>query len=153
MEIVSYFKKNSKNRITIWAKNNIRDDKNKKWIPINEYQHIFLETYSYDTYVSDKKRQQEKTEALIIKSLYEAFNKNNSLIVFKLHTFLDIKNIMKKTNIFLKNSTSLINHVYRFNPFEILFTNGSKIIYVTSTTLNRLRGFPSNTYITLEDQY
>ena len=30
MEIVSYFKKNSKNRITIWAKNNIRDDKNKK---------------------------------------------------------------------------------------------------------------------------
>lgn len=153
MEIVSYFKKNSKNRITIWAKNNIRDDKNKKWTPKNEYQHIFLETYSYDTYVSDKKRRQGKTEALIIKSLYEAFNKNNSLIVFKLHTFLDIKNIMKKTNRFLKNSTSLINHVYRFNPFEILFTNGSKIIYVASTTLNRLRGIPSNTYITLEDQY
>ena len=96
MEIVSYFKKNSKNRITIWAKNNIKDDKNKQWTPKNEYQHIFLETYSYDTYVSDKKRRQGKTEALIIKSLYEAFNKNNSLIVFKLHTFLDIKNIMKK---------------------------------------------------------
>lgn len=42
MEIVSYFKKNSKNRITIWAKNNIRDDKNKKWTPKNEYQHIFF---------------------------------------------------------------------------------------------------------------
>lgn len=60
MEIVSYFKKNSKNRITIWAKNNIRDDKNKKWTPKNEYQHIFLETYSYDTYVSDKKDDKEK---------------------------------------------------------------------------------------------
>ena len=68
-------------------------------------------------------------------------------------TQLMLKNIMKKTNIFLKNSNSLINHVYRFNPFEILFTNGSKIFYVTSTTLDRLRGISSNTYIILEDQY
>lgn len=63
MEIVSYFKKNSKNRITIWAKNNIRDDKNKKWTQ-KMNTNIFLETYSYDTYVSDKKKTTRKNRSV-----------------------------------------------------------------------------------------
>lgn len=134
MDIIDFFI-NKNYKITLWAKNNI------KWIPKSEYQRNFLEHYCYDTYISDNERQKGKTEALIIKSIYEVYNNNNLNILFACKSFNNIKNIITKTKNFINNSNSIKDFVYQTNPFSLSFNNGSKIIYKSCLEKNFSHGY------------